>query len=91
MHKVSQVAELAEERRPELAVEVDGGMHAATVGEAATAGATVVVADSAVFDAFRPGDRLPGHHAHSGQAPLACQARGYRPFALSQQEKGSGP
>lgn len=54
MHKVSQVAALAEECRPELAVEVDGGMHAATVGEAATAGGTVVVAGSAVFDAFRP-------------------------------------
>jgi ribulose-phosphate 3-epimerase len=53
LHQVSQVAALAEERRPELAVEVDGGMHAATVGEAATAGATVVVAGSAVFDASR--------------------------------------
>ena len=39
LHKVSQVAGLAEERHPELAVEVEGGMHEATVGEATAAGA----------------------------------------------------
>lgn len=54
LHKVSQVAALARERRPELAVEVDGGIHEATVGEAVAAGATVAVAGSAVFDPSRP-------------------------------------
>jgi hypothetical protein len=39
LHKVSHVAGLAEERHPELAVEVEGGMHEATVGEATAAGA----------------------------------------------------
>jgi ribulose-phosphate 3-epimerase len=54
LHKVSRVAALAAERWPGLAVEVDGGMHEATVRDAAAAGATVAVAGSAIFDPSRP-------------------------------------
>jgi ribulose-phosphate 3-epimerase len=41
---------LTELGRPEVDIEVDGGIHAGTIGEAAAAGATVFVAGSAVFD-----------------------------------------
>jgi ribulose-phosphate 3-epimerase len=54
LHKVTQVAAIAAESRPGLAVEVDGGMDEATVRDAAAAGATVAVAGSAIFDASRP-------------------------------------
>ena len=42
------------DRYPELDVEVDGGLSEKTVGQAAEAGANVIVAGSAVFGAQDP-------------------------------------
>ncbi len=48
--KVARLRELA----PEAAVEVDGGIDAATVGSVAEAGASLFVAGSAIFGAAEP-------------------------------------
>ena len=42
------------ERYPQLDIEVDGGLGEATIDEAASAGANVIVAGSAVFGANDP-------------------------------------
>ncbi|KAK1490467.1 ribulose-phosphate 3-epimerase [Colletotrichum cuscutae] len=44
------------ERYPELNIEVDGGLTGSTVGQAADAGANVIVAGSAVFGAQDPAE-----------------------------------
>jgi ribulose-phosphate 3-epimerase len=44
------------ERYPDLSIEVDGGLSASTVDEAAEAGANVIVAGSAVFGAKDPAE-----------------------------------
>lgn len=44
------------ERYPELNIEVDGGLGPDTIGQAAEAGANVIVAGSAVFGAKDPAD-----------------------------------
>lgn len=44
------------EKYPELNIEVDGGLSGATVGQAADAGANVIVAGSAVFGAQDPAE-----------------------------------
>jgi pentose-5-phosphate-3-epimerase len=49
LRKVSQVAGLAEERHPDLAMAVEGGMHEATRAKLPRRGPTVAVAGSAVF------------------------------------------
>ena len=49
--KVRRLRALAETRRPELEIEVDGGVNAATAGTVAAAGANVLVAGTAVFGA----------------------------------------
>lgn len=43
-------------RYPEMDIEVDGGLGAGTIEEAAEAGANVIVAGSAVFGAEKPGE-----------------------------------
>lgn len=43
-------------RYPDLYVEVDGGLRGSTVDQAADAGANVIVAGSAVFEAESPAD-----------------------------------
>ena len=43
-------------RYPDLPIEVDGGLSEKTVGQAAEAGANVIVAGSAVFGAADPAD-----------------------------------
>lgn len=43
-------------RYPDLNIEVDGGLSGATVGQAANAGANVIVAGSAVFGAKDPSE-----------------------------------
>ncbi len=53
--KVTALAELL----PGLAIEVDGGVDAETVGSVADAGATLFVAGSAVFGSRRPGGGVP--------------------------------
>jgi len=49
--KVRRLRRMADERGQELAIEVDGGVRASTVGEVARAGANVFVAGTAVFGA----------------------------------------
>ena len=49
--KIGRVRELIERRRPECVVEVDGGIDVETAPLAVRAGATVLVAGSAVFGA----------------------------------------
>jgi ribulose-phosphate 3-epimerase len=53
--KVRRLRELV---GPDVAVEVDGGIDAATAGPCAAAGATVFVAGSAVFGAADPGEAV---------------------------------
>lgn len=48
------------DRYPELDIEVDGGLSEKTVGQAAEAGANVIVAGSAVFGAEDPGAVIRG-------------------------------
>lgn len=43
-------------RYPDLNIEVDGGLGPATIGQAADAGANVIVAGSAVFGAQDPSE-----------------------------------
>lgn len=47
--KIAALAERIERRGLDVAIQVDGGINAETIGEAAAAGATVFVAGSAVF------------------------------------------
>lgn len=49
LEKVRQLRTLARERKPELAIEVDGGVKLSNLGEVLNAGANVIVAGSAVF------------------------------------------
>jgi ribulose-phosphate 3-epimerase len=49
LSKISRVRELVERRRPGCEVEVDGGIDAATAPLVVRAGATVLVAGSAIF------------------------------------------
>lgn len=44
------------EKYPDLNIEVDGGLGVGTIGQAADAGANVIVAGSAVFGAKDPGE-----------------------------------
>ena len=44
------------EKYPDLNIEVDGGLGPGTIGQAAEAGANVIVAGSAVFGAKDPAD-----------------------------------
>jgi ribulose-phosphate 3-epimerase len=46
--------------RDGVVVEVDGGIHAATIADAHRAGANILVAGSAIFGAERPGDAYRG-------------------------------
>lgn len=57
-------------RYPDLYIEVDGGLGLNTVDQAAEAGANVIVAGSAVFNAKDPADVIAKLRA-------AVQARGY--------------
>ena len=52
----SELPKVQELRRryPDLNIEVDGGLGPATIGQAADAGANVIVAGSAVFGAADP-------------------------------------
>ena len=52
----SELPKVQELRRryPDLNIEVDGGLGSATIGQAADAGANVIVAGSAVFGAANP-------------------------------------
>ncbi len=56
LHKVRQVREAVEAGGLHVAIEVDGGINARTVSEAARAGASVFVAGSAVFGSDDPGE-----------------------------------
>ena len=49
LEKVRKMREIARERKPELAIEVDGGIKLSNLREALGAGANVIVAGSAVF------------------------------------------
>ena len=54
----SELPKVQELRRryPDLNIEVDGGLGPATIGQAADAGANVIVAGSAVFGAADPAE-----------------------------------
>ena len=54
----SELPKVQELRRryPDLNIEVDGGLGPATIGQAADAGANVIVAGSAVFGAKDPAE-----------------------------------
>jgi len=52
----AKLARLRELLGPEVPIEVDGGIDAATAGVAATAGATLFVAGSSIFGAASPAD-----------------------------------
>ena len=54
LDKVRELRAMAEALRPELLVEVDGGISASNAGEVFAAGADAVVAGSAVFGAADP-------------------------------------
>jgi ribulose-phosphate 3-epimerase len=47
--KISALRKMLDEKRLAVDVEVDGGINAETIGDAARAGANVFVAGSAVF------------------------------------------
>ena len=61
--KIGRVREMIERVHPECQLEVDGGIDAATAPQAVRAGARVLVAGSAIFNASE-GDR-GGHGPHS--------------------------
>lgn len=52
----SEKCRLVRSLHPELHIQVDGGLSPATVGHAASCGANVIVAGSAVFGAPNPRD-----------------------------------
>ena len=51
---LEKIRSLAAKLRPDQRLEVDGGIHAETIGRAAVAGADTFVAGSAVFDSADP-------------------------------------
>lgn len=60
------------ERFPDLLIEVDGGIAPSTIGEAAAAGANVIVAGTAIFGAQDPGAVISGlRQAVDGTAAAA--------------------
>jgi ribulose-phosphate 3-epimerase len=59
-HKIRAMREMIDERRPEIELEVDGGIHPETAPRVVQAGATVLVAGSAVFS--DPEGVLPAIH-----------------------------
>ncbi|WP_249009413.1 ribulose-phosphate 3-epimerase [Conexibacter sp. DBS9H8] len=54
-HSYAKLARLRERLGPEIGLEVDGGVHAATAPKVSAAGANLLVAGSAVFGATDPG------------------------------------
>ena len=52
--KVAEVVRMAQDRNPDLLIEVDGGMGAKTVGGVCAAGADVIVCGNAVYKAPDP-------------------------------------
>jgi ribulose-phosphate 3-epimerase len=59
LDRLPKMRALASERDG-VAVEVDGGIHDATIADAHAAGANILVAGSAIFGAARPGDAYRG-------------------------------
>lgn len=53
-----KIQELRRQLRPDQRLEVDGGIDPTTIGRAAAAGADILVAGSAIFDATGPGETL---------------------------------
>ncbi len=56
LEKVRKIRKYADEHKLKLDIEVDGGLTADNVGMATEAGANVIVAGSAVFNAAKPSD-----------------------------------
>ena len=52
--KVAEVVRMAQDRNPDLLIEVDGGMGVKTVGGVCAAGADVIVCGNAVYKASDP-------------------------------------
>ena len=65
---IGRVARLRKLVRPDLPIEVDGGVDARTAGPCAEAGATLFVAGSAVFGAADPGTAYSEIAAAAGAA-----------------------
>lgn len=78
LNKIRRLAALLAERHPACELEVDGGIDVTTAPLAAAAGATVLVAGTAVF-------RAPGGIA-AGLAALAQAARGGAATAAREEE-----
>ncbi len=55
---VTKIEQIAERLKPTQRLEVDGGIHAETIAQAAKAGADVFVAGSAVFDSDDPATQV---------------------------------
>ena len=49
LDKITRIRQMLQQLRPEVLIQVDGGINAATIAEVAAAGADVFVAGSAVF------------------------------------------
>ncbi len=66
--KVRRARELVQTGHLELLVEVDGGINAETIEQAAEAGADVFVAGSAVYGADDPGRAIAALRARAAAA-----------------------
>jgi len=58
MPKVLMIREYANKEKPDLDIEVDGGLSPSTIDHAAAAGANMIVAGSSVFKAENPADPI---------------------------------
>ncbi len=56
--KIAELRRMIDERGLDVEIEVDGGIHPETAGPCLDAGATVLVAGSAVFEAQNPKDMI---------------------------------
>lgn len=54
LHKIARLRAMAEQWKPDLLIQVDGGINAATCGSVIQAGANVLVVGSAIFDGVDP-------------------------------------
>ena len=63
---LAKLSRMRDELPDHVALEVDGGIHEATVRDAAQAGANLLVAGSAVFGAREPGEAYAALVARAG-------------------------
>ena len=69
LEKVRKIRKYADEHGIDIDIEVDGGLTAENVGLATEAGANVIVAGSAVFNAAKPSDVIKKMKAEAAAHP----------------------